>query len=202
VVTPDWERKPFRDLALLRDSQSGVATAVLSSTFQEFVHGVRRGPERLGWRAVPWFMRKAGVASALFVAIGLLVAGLAALNIGTFTIDDRTVSGPEFLTRVYPGGLPLLALLGALSYGYWTEKLWARPLPLILALLVDVVLLWQVRGNGLARGDAPGLMAWAVLYVVIALWYCYYKQSVIAYYRALERAHADAASQGTPATRA
>lgn len=87
----------------------------MNSTFQEFVHGVRRGPKRLGWRAMPWFMRKAGVASALFVAIGLLVAGLAAFNIGTFTIDDRTVSGPEFLTRVYPGGLPLHGRLRAQS---------------------------------------------------------------------------------------
>jgi len=159
------------------------------SKLQRFIHHLRRGPERLGWRAMPGLMRTGTVVSALFVVMWLCFIPLAALNVGDYSIDERVVTGRYFLAHIYPVLLPFLALCAVLAYGYWTERVWARPLPVIFWLAVDGVLFWQIVMGEVVGGDAIEIIIWAILYVVVALWYCFYKSSVAAYYRALERAY-------------
>jgi len=166
------------------------------SKVEVFIHRLRRGPARVGWRAMPALMRAGTVLSALFVAIWLGFIPLAAFDVGDYSLNGRTVTGPYFLAHAYPVLLPFLALCAALAYGYWTERLWARPLPVIFWLAVDGVLFWEILAHEVVGGEATEFVVWAILYVVVALWYCFYKPSVAAYYRALERAygHGTAAS--------
>lgn len=158
---------------------------------------IRRGPERLGWRAMPWLMRAGIPASAFMAAIWLLFLPLAALDVGSYSIDDRVVSGPYFLTHAYPVLLPFIGLLLALAYGYWTERLWARKLPIVFWLLVDAILVWQILSGEVVGAEAIEFVVWALLYVAFAVWYCYFKASVATYYRALERAYGQEARATT-----
>ena len=157
---------------------------------------VRLGPERLGWRAIPWLMRTGIWLSAFVAAIWLLFIPLAAVDVGSYSIDDRVVSGPYFLAHAYPILLPFIGLLLAVAYGYWTERLWARPLPILFWLFVDAILFWQILSGEVVGAEAIEFVAWALLYVACAVWYCFFKPSVAAYYRALEHAH----GQSAPAT--
>lgn len=150
---------------------------------------VRRGPERLGWRAMPWLMRAGTVGSVLFAGVWVSFVPLAALNVGTYTINDRVVSGPYFLGHAGPILLPFIVLLLAIAYGYWTERLWARPLPILFWFAIDLVLLWEIVTGDATGDDAVAFVVWGVLYIAAALWYCFFKESVARYYRALERAY-------------
>jgi hypothetical protein len=51
------------------------------------------GPSRLGWSAMPWTMRIGAWTSAIIGSGGLLVIPFAALNIGTYSVDNQRVSG-------------------------------------------------------------------------------------------------------------
>ena len=149
---------------------------------------IRRGPATLGWSEMPWLMRKGAFFSALFVALLLLFIPLSIVNLGDYQVNGRHVTGPYFLTHVYPWLLPLMVLLAAIAYGYWTERLWARPLPLVFWLGVDLMLLYEVVAGDVTRGDAFSYAAWGAAYVVVAWWYCYRKETVARYYQALASA--------------
>ena len=164
--------------------------------FTQFFRRIRLGPQRLGSRAMPWLMRTGMKLSVPFVAVWLPLTPLAAFNLGTYTINDRYVSGRYFLTHVYPILLPFMGLAAAIAYGYWTERLWARPLPIFFWLAVDCVLFWDILTGEGTKADNLAVAIWGVLYVVVAVWYCFYKRSVAEYYRALERAY----GENTPLT--
>jgi len=159
-----------------------------ASQLAQFFGSIRRGPHRLGVRAMPWLMFAGIWLSAFFLFILILFIPLAALGQGTYTINNRYVSGPYFLTHAYPILFPFMLLVGALAYGYWTERLWARPLPIFFWLGIDVLLLWGILTGDDTRADNLGTAIWGVLFVVGAIWYCFYKRSVANYYLALERA--------------
>jgi hypothetical protein len=144
-----------------------------------------QGPSRLGWSAMPWAMRIGAQTSTIIGFVGLLIIPLAALNIGSYSIDDQRVSGPQFLLHGYSKAFPFLALILAIAYGYRTERTWARTLPIFFWLAVDCVLAWQLFVGEVAENDVIGLGCFAVLYVAVALWYCWFKRSVELYYRAL-----------------
>jgi hypothetical protein len=147
------------------------------------------GPSRLGWSAMPWTMRIGAWTSAIIDSGGLLVIPFAALNIGTYSIDNQRVSGPHFLIHGYLEWVPFLALSIAIAYGYRTERMWARTLPIFFWLAVDGDLAWQVFVGDIASSDVIEIGFSAVLYVAIALWYCWFKRSVELYYRALGEAN-------------
>lgn len=147
------------------------------------------GPSRLGWSAMPWTMRIGAWTSAIIGSVGLLVIPFAALNIGTYSIDDQRVSGPHFLLHGYLEWLPFLALTIAIAYGYRTERKWARTLPIFFWLAVDCDLAWQVFAGDVAGNDVVAYGFFAVFYVSVALWYCWFKRSVELYYRALSDAN-------------
>ena len=160
-----------------------------STSPAQFFAGIRRGPCRLGWRAMPWLMRTGMWVSAVFAVMLTLFVPLAALGIGVYEINERSVSGPYFLSHAYPILLPFMVLLAALAYGYWTERLWARPLPIFFWVGMDIILLWEVLTGHGTRADNLEMAVWGAFYIIVAVWYCFYKQSVARYYRALERAY-------------
>ncbi len=158
-----------------------------------FVTSIRRGPTVLGWAAIPLLMRAGIVLSTLVAGAWLLFVPFAALDLGTYSIDDQQVTGQYFLVHVYPILAPFIVLLLAIAYGYWTERRWARPLPLMFWFAVDLVLLYQVVAGFVTIGEAVTYAVWAVVYLVAAWWYCYQKEAVVRYYQALEDANAAAA---------
>ncbi len=157
------------------------------------VSSIRRGPTILGWSAMPLLMRAGIVLSTLFAGVWLLFVPFAALDLGTYSIDEQQVTGQYFLVHAYPILAPFIVLLLALAYGYWTERLWARPLPLIFWFAVDLVLLYQVVAGFVGTGEAVTYALWAVVYLGAAWWYCYQKAAVVRYYKALEEATVAAA---------
>jgi len=144
----------------------------------DLISAVRAGPRGLGWRAMPWFIRQATRFSALFVAVWVLFIPFAALNIGTYSIDGAPVSGRQFLVRGYLWLTPLLVVFCAMAYGGWTERLWARWVPFVFAVVVCAYLAVQ---EAFLWDYAP----WAVLYLLLAGWYSFFKRSVAAYYARL-----------------
>ena len=92
------------------------------------LQAIARGPRILGWSRLPILMRAGMVLSALFAGIWIIFIPLAFLNIGTYRVSGRAVTGHYFLIHVYPLLLPMIALLVAIAYGFWMERRWARSL--------------------------------------------------------------------------
>ena len=149
---------------------------------------IRKGPVSLGFERMPLLMRLGIMGSTLFAGVWLLFIPFAALNIGTYTINDRAVTGRYFLEHAYTILLPFFVLMVAIAYGYWTERLWARPLAVWFWFAVDLVLLYLVVAGSVTTTESVMYAFWAVVYVGAAWWYCYRKESVVRYYKALENA--------------
>lgn len=109
---------------------------------------------------------------------------LAPFNIGSYEVDGETVTGPEFLRRM---GLLMAffgTLCGVVAYGLLLERAWARPAMMLfwcgaLALTIG----YSIRERS---ADAGCAVLQSVVALALAGWYLYGKQSVVAYYRALE----------------
>jgi hypothetical protein len=120
-----------------------------------------------------------------FGALALLGVACAGLGIGSYSINGQSVSGSEFLAQAGPylGAVGLLSLL--IGFGIWRERPWTRWV---------IVAFWAVSlaggaGLGWSRsglGGAAGGLAQSLLPAILATWYCFGKDNVVAYYRALE----------------
>ena len=117
---------------------------------------------------------------ALFTLLSLL----APFDIGSFSIEGETVSGPEFLQR---GGW-LMALIGivllAIGVGIWREREWAR------FLMVAFWFSYVLAGLMEIHGDLVNVISaciGAAIGASVAGWYLYRKPNVRAYYDALSR---------------
>lgn len=152
------------------------------------ISSIRQGPVRLGWSAIPGLMRVGVLFSTFMGALLLLIVPLGALNIGSYSIDERTVSGPYFLLHIYPIVAPYLILLLAITYGIWAERLWVRPVALVFWLALDLILVFDVLTERVTSTDAFAYAAWAVVYILIVWWYFYRKATVLSYYRRLASA--------------
>ena len=149
---------------------------------------IRQGPVHLGWSAIPWLMRAGCFVSAFSAFMFLLFVPLSALNIGSYAINEREVTGRYFLAHVYPVLAPYAALLIGISYGIWTERMWVRPLAIVFWFAIDLLLLYQVAAGMVGTADAVSFAVFAVLYIALAWWYFFRKKSVVSYYRALSAA--------------
>src|SRR6185437_5122948 len=94
------------------------------------LRAIVRGPTLLGWSRIPVLMRAGILWSAFIAGIWAAFIPLALFNIGTYTIDGRVVAGRYFLVHAYPELSPMIGLLIAISYGFCTERQWARSLPI------------------------------------------------------------------------
>ena len=136
--------------------------------------------------------------SLLFGGVAILFLALAPFDIGSYSIGDEVVSGPEFLRRA---GIAFAAVSGlclGIGYGLWKERTWARPL---------MVAYWAIVSAASITAGPNASMAWALLttgfFAVItmglAAWYLYGNSAVVAYYEALQSAE-QAALRVVPAT--
>lgn len=118
---------------------------------------------------------------ALWTPLTLLFTVLAPLNIGSYEINGRSVTGPEFIAA---GGLLALWLVGAVlavaAYGLWQRRAWARRF--LFALVVALNLASLVFGW--SEGGASWVAAVASLLVSIpaTYWYLFKKQAVVRYW--------------------
>ena len=143
---------------------------------------------RLGWSAIPNLMRVGALLSSFMAAMFLLFVPLSAFDIGSYSINERVVTGPYFLTHVYPIIAPHLGLLVAIAYGIWTERTWVRPLAMVFWVAVDLILVYAVLVGLVPEAETVVYALWAVVYIAVVWWYFYRKATVIAYYRALASA--------------
>lgn len=116
--------------------------------------------------------------------IFLLFLLLAPWDIGTYSIGEEVVSGPEFLRRAgVAWGVIAISLL-VTAYALWTDRWWSRWMMMIYWVLVTAaaVSLNPDRMEGVISG---------VIFLACcgapAAWYLFAKENVVAYYRMLER---------------
>lgn len=113
--------------------------------------------------------------------IFLLALLLAPFDLGTFSIGDEVVSGPEFLRR---GGW-IFAVVGglllAIGVGLWRERPWARPLMVGYWLSFALLALTDAESG---VGDLAGAAAFGVVGAGVAAWYVYRKPNVRSYFEA------------------
>jgi hypothetical protein len=109
----------------------------------------------------------------------LLILPFAPFDIGSYSIDGETVSGPEFLRRegIVLGGVG--ALLIAITYTIATREPLAREL-MILFWMLSAALGTLVP---ILRGETDFDLTW-VPALGIAIWYLYFKPNVVLYFAA------------------
>jgi len=120
----------------------------------------------------------------LFGAVMLLFLLLAPFDIGTYTINEEKVSGPEFLRRLGLLWAANCAFLLAIAYGLLREKSWTRPLMMLFWLLVAV---GMIATGGKDGGDLACSVALLAIPAGVAAWYLYRKDNVVDYYDALQQ---------------
>jgi hypothetical protein len=119
-----------------------------------------------------------------FSAIVILLLLLAPWDIGSYSIGNEAVSGPEFLRR---GGLLFGAVGGlflAIGVGLWLDRAWTRPL--MLAYWPLIALLGFVMPDTSAA-DAIEVAVFAGVGFAFAAGYLYGTDGVKAYYAARTR---------------
>ncbi len=145
---------------------------------------IRRDPPRK-----PALLVIGMVGSAFFCGVSMIFLALAPFDIGSYTINDKPVSGPEFLRRagfLFFGGA---AVCGVISYGLARDRGWTRLLMLVYWVVIAVGSLGLSDGGSIARSILTSLFALA-----IAVLYLYAKDSVTDYYDAVIQREKDEAS--------
>jgi hypothetical protein len=134
--------------------------------------------------------------------LGILLL-LAPFDIGSYSIDGATVTGPEFLREagIIFGAIAIVC--SAISYGLWTGRTWTRPLMLFYWIISGAYLI----GDAVGRKSNDDLLA-GIFFLVVTLaaagLYLYGRKTVVEYYRALskeQRAGQHASEPDQPALR-
>lgn len=109
---------------------------------------------------------------------------LAPFDIGTYRIGTDQVSGPEFLRQagVIFGVFGLLML--ATAYALWTEQSWGRWAMMAYWPVAAVATFFMPTET---TGDAVASLFFFLVAALIAGWYLFGKENVVAYYQRLER---------------
>ena len=131
--------------------------------------------------------------SVLAGGIFLVLLLLAPWDIGSYSINNEPVSGPEFLRRGgVAWGVVTIDLL-ATAYALWTEQWWSRWTMLAYWVIVAVTT-WTLREN--TMDGVAGVLSFLVFGCGPAVWYLFAKENVVRYFEMLER-RADRAAAGT-----
>jgi len=110
----------------------------------------------------------------------LLFLLLAPFDIGTYSIEGETVSGPEFLRTA--GWLMAIATVLCLSIAYalWRDRSWSRPLMILYWVVTGLaVLVWSREFNC--------AVVEMFIFAALAAWYLYGNHNAAAYYRLIMR---------------
>ena len=122
--------------------------------------------------------------TAGFGGMATLFLFLAPFDIGSYSIGAEQVSGPEFLREAGAvfGVLGLLML--ATAYALWTERSWGR---WAMMLYWPVVAISMFFTPAETTGNAAAGAFFSLVAGLIAWWYLFGKENVVAYYERLER---------------
>jgi len=124
---------------------------------------VRRGPSRLGYRAIPWFLRKVLLFSLIPAVLPVLF--LVAAIFGKADCTSLNGPGGRGLACFTPPSLWLL--LGfeaaglATAVSVWTEQLHSRLV--VLLVLLSPVAVGFVDRSAFGWAAVPYLVVWALL---------------------------------------
>jgi hypothetical protein len=106
--------------------------------------------------------------------------------LGTFTIEDQQVSGPEFFRRAGIAFAVLGLCQAAIAVGLWRDRPWVRPLIMSYWLVSAVLLIAMSWGQPDMGTQALVAFGMSALPALLAWWYLYRKDNVVAYFRARE----------------
>jgi hypothetical protein len=138
------------------------------------------------------------------LAVGTLFTGsvfalllvLAPFDLGSYSIGEKAVSGPEFLRRVgFLWGALTLTIL-AIGYGLWAERWWSR------WLMVGYWIILAAGGLVIdehAGGGSASAMTALVFCLAPSAWYLFGKENLARYFRELGRRTGSEATIGESA---
>ena len=132
----------------------------------------------------PFFLTLMGWFSGFFAAMSILVFALAPFDVGTYSIGDKSVSGPQFLQSV--GVLFAASALAAAitSYAVFRRTVWAREV--IMGLILVTALGSIVFIPDQTRDDRFAEVIGYSIFTALCAWYLYGKRIVRSYFRALK----------------
>jgi len=121
------------------------------------------------------------IISAFIGAVFLILLVLAPFDVGSYSINDEPVTGPEFFRRAgFSFGL-IGILLVSIAVGLWREREWVRPLMLLYWVVLPLSVL---AGTGWQVDDLIVSLVAMAVGVGCAAWYLYARQNVRAYFEA------------------
>ena len=119
----------------------------------------------------------------------LILLLLAPWDAGSYTINNESVSGPEFLRRAGVAWGAIALDLVATAYALWTEQWWSR-WTMMAYWVLSAAAMWSLSATPLeGLGSAFSVL---LFFGAPAGFYLFGKENVVRYYQMLER-QADAA---------
>jgi hypothetical protein len=128
-------------------------------------------------RSRPALLTVGMVLSGLMGGLAALFLVLAPFDIGTYTIDGQSVTGPEFLRREGLLMFAMAALLIGISVTLARDEPFARELMILFWILIGVLGTLIPILKGASELDASWMVA-----LPIAVWYLYFSNGVVAYF--------------------
>lgn len=137
---------------------------------------------------MPLLIKIGALLSPVFAATWFVLAVMTYAGIATGSAEAAIAVENARLTHRDPIGLSIAIVVGLTAYGFWTERFWARYSALgfsvlTVALGVDGMFGGTATLRGVVEEVAITLIAW---------WYFFGKQTVVAYYAALQVVEHDA----------
>jgi hypothetical protein len=132
-----------------------------------------------------WWALVTGSLSILFLA-------LAPFDLGSYSINETAVSGPEFLRRIGILWTAMSLSCLAIAYALWKDLEWSREAIMFFWLVTTVTLVVSAKQDG---QSVIGSLFTGGFCATLAAWYLYGRDRVSAYYRGL-RASASPSPDG------
>lgn len=148
------------------------------------------GREREG-APIPFLLMLGRYGSSFMGGMMLLLLLLAPWDVGSYSINNEPVSGPEFLRIAGLGWGVLCIDLLAVAYALWTERWWGRWVMLGYWVLGAAMML-ALPAESTAAAVSGALMM--LMCGGVAAWYLFGNENVVRYYKALEQ-QADASEK-------
>lgn len=135
--------------------------------------------------SIPFLINLARIGAPFVAAVGALFLILAPLNIGTYSINQEIVSGPEFVRRAGLWLLLMAALSAGVGIGLWRGRAWARSA--ILAFWIVMCLEIVVLAIASPPGDSNlgGIALSNAIILGCVGWYLFGKANVKRYFESL-----------------
>lgn len=159
-------------------------TSAFGSTLRAFATGAFRPIDRNG-RLLPRGLQLLQVMGVFFPVLVLILLGSAPFDAGTYELNGRQVSGPEFLTQ--GGGMAfgsVAIFIAVVGFGIWQGRTWTRS-ALMIGLAVAFVASTSLQASQ-GQVDWPTQLLSFAAVLLVFWWYLYRKGGSRAYYESLQ----------------